>query len=121
MRLHFAEFSGRLDSSLSKGVPSHPLYKHLARALTDWIVTGAFPRTTTPMPGISEKEAGTDRVDRWTPKVLELGSYLLAVSFCQRRSNSRYCVLNFKLVMVKSFEVEVHFIRSKLIRVSNSS
>ncbi|CAM6126800.1 unnamed protein product [Calypogeia fissa] len=66
-----------VDISVLEGVPSYPLYKHLARALNEWILTGAFPRTMEPMPGITENEEQKMKIDNWSPKVLELGSSLL--------------------------------------------
>lgn len=67
-RLCFQEPS----ASLVEGVPVYPLYKHLACALHEWMVTAVFPRRIESIPGCWEDDALKTKVGEWSPKVIEL-------------------------------------------------
>lgn len=66
------------DTGISEGVPTYPLYKRLASALQQWILSGSFFSTSDNMlPFFCEDESFKEKKDKWNELVSQKGSELL--------------------------------------------
>lgn len=67
-------------TDLSEGVPSYPLYKHLAASLYQAISSEALPRTEYKLAVMHESSSLKQKEEEWTGVIRAKGSHLLNVS-----------------------------------------
>ncbi|MCO5610664.1 hypothetical protein L7F22_064904 [Adiantum nelumboides] len=70
---HALRICSPADASLSckEGVPAHPLFKHLAFALSEWMASTVFPRTLEHVSGLSGDHL-VDKLKAWAEKIPDL-------------------------------------------------
>ncbi|MCO5599401.1 hypothetical protein L7F22_053504 [Adiantum nelumboides] len=71
---HALRICSPADASLSckEGVPAHPLCKHLAFALSEWMASTVFPRTLEHVSGLSGEDHLEDKLKAWAEKIPDL-------------------------------------------------
>lgn len=61
-------------------MPPYPLYKSLASALEQWIVSGPFVSTSEDVPPLCEDQSFKEMKDNWNKLISQKGSQLVDVS-----------------------------------------
>ncbi|CAO2821798.1 unnamed protein product [Amaranthus hypochondriacus] len=64
-------------TDFTEGVPSYPLYKSLASALEQWIVSGPFVSTSEDVPPLCEDQSFKEMKDNWNKLISQKGSQLV--------------------------------------------
>lgn len=68
------------DADFSEGVPPYPVYKHLASALHQWIISGSISSSSENVPLLCEDETLKEMKIKWNELVSQKGSELVNVS-----------------------------------------
>lgn len=67
------------DADLTQGVPPYPLYKTVASALLQWIISGSMSSTSENVASLCEDEFLKEIKDHWNSLVSAKGSELVDV------------------------------------------